>query len=107
MVVIARATLRVFRLGHPAAEGPLMAWYQETREADWSNSQELRRTFGSASILKRGRVVFNVKGNDYRLVAFVNYRSRTVYVKFVGTHSEYDRIDANTIGGTGKKKRRG
>lgn len=97
MRIIARRTLVEYWVRQPETEQPLLAWFDEVRKAEWRTPAELKATFGSASILKNGRVVFNVCGNKHRLVAWVNYEFGFVYVKFVGTHAEYDRIDAETI----------
>lgn len=75
----------------------MLAWYRQTLKADWSRPAEVKRDIRSASILKDGRVVFNIAGNKYRIVTWVNYPYRVVHIRFVGTHSQYDRIDAQTI----------
>ena len=77
--------------------GPTMAWYREALKADWSMPDDVKRQFGNASILQDGRVVFNIGGNKYRLVVWINYPYRVVYIRFLGTHPQYDRIDAQTI----------
>lgn len=82
---------------HPDAEQPLKAWYDEARHADWIAPQDIRNRYASASFVGKNRVVFNIKGNDYRLIAAVAYRFQAVYIKFVGTHAEYDRVDAATV----------
>src|SRR5471032_2645275 len=100
MRVISLSALRGFWEGKPAyaeAREPLRAWYQHTLEADWATPVEVKRDFGTASILRDGRVVFNIAGNKYRLVVWINCPYRVVYVRFVGTHAQYDRIDAQTI----------
>jgi mRNA interferase HigB len=100
MRVIALSTLKAFLDGTPArgdAQGPLMAWYWNVRRADWASPADVKHDVGSASILRDGRVVFNVAGNKYRVVAWINYPYRVVYVRFVGTHRQYDGIDAQTI----------
>ena len=100
MRVIAVSTLKAFWTGRPEyrdAEGPTMAWYREAVKADWSTPEDVKRQFGNASILKDGRVVFNIGGNKYRLVVWINTPYRVLYVRFLGTHEEYDRIDAQTI----------
>lgn len=98
MRVIALSALRRFwECGHGDAREPLLAWYRHALQADWRNPAELKRDFGTASILRDGRAVFNIAGNKYRLVVWVNYPYRVVYVRFVGTHSQYDRIDAQTV----------
>lgn len=95
--VIAVASLRAFWLQHPDAEQPLKAWFEEASKALWTQPSDIKAQYRSASILKNRRVVFNIKGNDYRLVVAVAYRLQIVYVKFIGTHPQYDAIDANTI----------
>ena len=100
MRIIALSTLRDFWEGksaHADAREPALAWYRHALKADWASPAEVKREFGTASILKDGRVVFNLAGNKYRLVVWVNYPYRVVYVRFIGTHAQYDRIDAQTI----------
>ena len=97
MRVIAVSTLRAFWEKHPDAEQPLLAWYEEVLAANWQSPADIKALYRSASILKNRRVVFNIKGNDYRLVVAIAYRLQAVYVKFVGTHAEYDAIDAQTV----------
>ena len=97
MRVIAVSTLRAFWKRHPDAEEPLKAWYAEVSGASWSQPADIKATFRSASVLKNRRVVFNVKGNDYRLVVAIAYRLQIVYVKFIGTHKEYDRVDVDAV----------
>jgi mRNA interferase HigB len=97
--VISRKRLREFweRRDCGDAQQPLRAWFAEARAANWKTPAELKAAFGTASILKGGRAVFNVAGNKYRLVVVINYPSQVMYVRFVGTHEEYDQINANTI----------
>jgi len=100
MRVIAVSTLKAFWTRRPAcrdAEAPTLAWYREVLKADWSSPDDVKRQFRTASILKDGRVVFNIAGNKYRIVAWINYPYRVLYVRFIGTHAQYDRIDAQTI----------
>lgn len=99
MRVIAKRTLREHweRPGRRDSEGPLKAWYAEAKAADWATPADVKKQYRSASILKSARVVFNICGNRYRLVVRINYDYRVVYVRFVGTHREYDRIDAEAI----------
>ncbi len=97
MRVIAVSRLRAFWETYPEAEQPLKAWFAEVQGAQWSLPSDIKAHFGSASILKNRRVVFNIKGNDFRVVASVAYRFQAVYVKFVGTHAQYDAIDALTV----------
>ena len=100
MRVIALSTLREFWTGKAAyadTREPTLAWYRHVLQADWRSPAEVKREFGSASILRDGRVVFNIAGNKYRIVVWINYPYRVVYVRFIGTHARYDRIDAQTI----------
>jgi mRNA interferase HigB len=98
--VIALSTLRKFwegSRGYAEVKEPVLAWYRHALKADWASPADVKADFGSASILKDGRVVFNIAGNKYRLVVWINYPYRVVYVRFVGTHAQYDRINAQTI----------
>lgn len=97
MVVIALSRLRACWKKHPEAEEAIKAWYHAVTEADWGGPPDVKRRFASVSILKNGRAVFNLKGNKYRLVTYIRYSSRTVYVRWIGTHAEYDGIDAQEI----------
>ena len=99
MKVIAVSTLRSFWERHPDAEQPLKAWHDEARHATWETPLDIKRHYANAnaSFVGRNRVVFNIKGNDYRLVVAVAYRCQAVYIKCVGTHAHYDRIDAATV----------
>jgi mRNA interferase HigB len=100
MRVIAVSTLKAFWKDKPEyqdAEAPTMAWYREAMKADWSSPAEVKQQFGNASILKDGRVVFNIAGNKYRLVAWINYPYRVLYIRFIGTHAQYDQIDVQTV----------
>jgi len=98
--IIALSTLKTFWEASPAhadAREPLLAWYRHAVKADWASPVAVKADFRSASVLKDGRVVFNIAGNKYRLVVWVNYPYRVVYVRFIGTHAMYDAIDAQTI----------
>ena len=97
MRVIAVSTLRAFWERYPDVEQPLKAWYKEATSASWSQPADIKVHYRSASVLKNRRVVFNIKGNDYRLIVAVAYKLQIVYVKFVGTHKEYDAVDAETV----------
>ena len=79
---------------HPNAESPLRAWYTEARGANWRSPQDIKAVYPTASILRSNRIVFNVKGNTYRLVVAVKYEFQVVYIRFIGTHSAYDKIKA-------------
>jgi mRNA interferase HigB len=100
MRVIALSTLKTFWAANPAYQDvvqPALAWYRDVLRADWAAPSAVKAQFRTASILKDGRVVFNLAGNKYRLVVWINYPYRVVYVRFIGTHAQYDRIDAQTI----------
>jgi len=100
MRVIALSTVKGFWEKHPEhsdAKEPLLAWYRHALEADWASPADIKAEFGSASILRGGSVVFNIAGNKYRLVVWINYPYRVMYVRFIGTHVQYDKIDAQTI----------
>lgn len=97
MRIISKKALKDFWGREPAARGELEAWHAEASDATWTTPAEVKAHYGSASILKDGRVVFNICGNNYRLVAWINYEFFTIYIRFVGTHEEYDDIDAQTI----------
>ncbi len=97
MRIIAKKTLRAFWELHPEAEQPLLAWFREVEKEDWDTPAKIKAQYGTASILGDRRVVFNIKGNDFRLVVKINYPHRVVYVRFVGTHAEYDDIDAEEV----------
>ena len=100
MRIIALRTLKAFFGRSPAhadAREPLMAWYRQVRGADWARPADVKRAIRSASILNDGRAVFNIAGNQYRIVVWINYPYRVVYVRFIGTHRQYDEIDAQTV----------
>ncbi|MDD5706824.1 MAG: type II toxin-antitoxin system HigB family toxin [Kiritimatiellae bacterium] len=97
MHVISRKRLCEFWERERDAEQALKAWFHEAEKAWWRNSAELKKQYGSASIVNAERVVFNICGNKYRLVVRINYAGRTVFIRFVGTHRQYDRIDVETI----------
>ena len=99
MHVISRKKLVEFykHSGHHGAKGPLEVWYYEAKHAQWASPADVKTHYRSASILKNNRVVFNIAGNKYRLVVRINYNSKTVFVHFIGTHQEYDKIDAEVI----------
>ena len=99
MRVITRSKLIAFweHRDHFDAEAPLRAWFKEVQRAEWTNPADVKEKYASASILKNGRVVFNIGGNKYRLVVEINYCTKLVFIRFVGTHREYDRIDVEGI----------
>ncbi|NJN33677.1 MAG: type II toxin-antitoxin system HigB family toxin [Saprospiraceae bacterium] len=97
MVIIAKSALIKFAEKHSATIVPLMEWYDIISDADWSNISDVKNSFNSADYVGNERFVFNIKGNHYRLVAAVVFKIRTVYIKFIGTHAEYDKIDVKTV----------
>ena len=97
MRILSRGTLRDFWRRHPDAEGPLKAWFAEVARSEWKTMSDIKKQYATASVVDSERVVFNIGGNKYRLVVWVNYAYRVVYVRFIGTHVQYDRIDAQTI----------
>ena len=97
MRVIAISTLRDFWARHPDSEQALREWYVKTERANWNSLNDIRNDSNSVDYVKNQRYVFNIKGNDYRLVAAIKFTPKLVYIRFVGTHGEYDKIDASTI----------
>jgi mRNA interferase HigB len=97
MRIISKKTLKDYWEPEPATKAALEAWHAEARSAEWSSPAEVKARYGTASILKDGRVVFNICGNKYRLVVWINFDFYTIYIRFVGTHQEYDEIDAQTV----------
>jgi len=97
MRVIAVRTLREFWQKYPQAEEPLRSWYAVARRADWKTPGDIKADYRTASFVAHNRVVFNIKGNDYRLVAAVHYTHGLLYVRFVGRHADYNRIDVTSI----------
>jgi len=97
MRIIAKSALREFWVLHPNAQEPLLAWYREVEKEDWDTPSKVKAKYGTASIVGDNRVAFNIKGNDYRLVVKINYPYRVVYIRFVGTHAGYDKIDAEEV----------
>ena len=97
MRVIALKTLRVFWEHHTDAQQALQAWYQDVLRTAWASPADVMRVYRNASILANNRVVFNIKGNHYRLVVAIQYQFSIVYIRFIGTHSEYDKINATMI----------
>ncbi len=97
MSVIAKKTLRDFWLKHPDCEQQLKAWYQEAEAATWSSPNDIKADYPGASILEDNRIVFNIKGNHYRLITRINYHYGMVWIRFIGTQAQYDKIDATKI----------
>lgn len=97
MRIIARRTLREFWQKHPDAEQPLKAWFAEASQAQWLSPNDIKQTYRNASIIANNRVVFNIKGNSYRLIVHIRYDIGILFIRFVGNHQDYDKVDATTI----------
>ena len=97
MRVIAKKILRDFWETHSDSEQQLKSWYQETSKTEWTGPKQIKLEYPSASFLADNRVVFNIKGNHYRLIIRINYDYQMVWIRFIGTHAEYDKINAKTI----------
>ena len=97
MRVISKRALREFWERRPDTERALSNWHDTVAQADWTTPSELRASFPDASFVGGDRVVFNIRGNRLRLVAGISYRWRSVYIKWIGTHAEYDRIDVERV----------
>jgi mRNA interferase HigB len=95
--VIAKSTLRQFWSIHNDCEEQLKAWFNEAEKANWTSPKDIETDYPSVSILQDNRVIFNIKGNTYRLIVKINYKFGLVWIRFIGTHKEYDKIDAKTI----------
>ena len=97
MRIISRKRLVEFWQLHPDAEQPLRAWYAEAKKANWRSPTEIKSTYRNVSLLANNRVIFNIKGNDYRLIVIIEYKQNKIFIRFIGTHQEYDRIDATNV----------
>jgi mRNA interferase HigB len=98
MRVIKRKTLVEFGERHPQARGPLGHWYELVKAGDWQGPADVKRVFGACvDFVGNNRAAFDIKGNDYRLITEINYHTRVIYIRFLGTHAEYDKIDAATV----------
>lgn len=97
MRIIAKKILREFWNVHPDTEETLKSWHADVKASQWAKPTDIKKDYVSASILKNGRAVFNIKGNQYRIVVKINYQYGIVFIRFVGTHAAYDKIDANEI----------
>ena len=95
--IFAKSTLRIFWEKYPDSEQYLKTWYDTAMNADWKTPNDVKQSYANASILKDSRIVFNIKDNSYRLVIKFNFDHQMAFVRFIGTHSEYDKIDANNI----------
>lgn len=97
MRIISKSTLKKIWLIHPDSEQQLKAWHKDASKADWENPHDVKKEYGSVDIIGNNRVVFNIKGNRYRLVVKIYYTRKLCYIRFVGTHAEYDYIDSLSI----------
>ena len=97
MRIIAKKILREFWIQHQDCEQQLKSWFREAEKAKWENPNQIQAAYPSASILKENRIVFNIKGNNYRLIVKINYDYQMAWIRFIGTHTEYDKIYANEI----------
>jgi len=95
--VFNRSTVRAFAASHADARQPLFAWFGEVESATWTSPDDIVKRYATASVLSKERIVFNIKGNKYRVVVAIKYEFLAVYIRFIGTHAEYDEIDAATI----------
>ena len=97
MLIISKRTLRRYWEMHREAERPLRAWHGEVRAADWSSPADVKRELRNVSIVGSDRLVFNIAGNKYRLIVRVDYRYKVVFIRFIGSHADYDKIDARSV----------
>lgn len=97
MVIIKKATLTLFGKKHPDVYDILMDWYKKVSDADWQSFHDIKQMFNSVDSVGNDHYVFNIKGNKYRLIAMIFFDKRTLFIRFIGTHSEYDNIDASEI----------
>jgi len=95
--IIAKKALREFWQKHKDSEQYLKTWYETAKNSDWKSPSDIKKTYVNASILKNSRVVFNIKGNSYRLIVKFNYVRQWAFIRFIGTHSDYDKINADTV----------
>jgi mRNA interferase HigB len=95
--IFAKSTLREYWEKQPLSEQYLKTWYDTAMNANWKSPNDVKQTYANASILKDNRIVFNIKGNSYRLIAKINFEKQWIFIRFIGTHHEYDKIDANNI----------
>ena len=97
MRILSRSTLRDFRESHRDVEEALKNWYYEASHADWQNPADVNTAHRNASIIANNRVVFNIKGNNYRLIVAIRYDIGIIFIRFIGTHAEYDKVDTTII----------
>ena len=97
MRIISKKILRDFWMVHNDCEEQLKSWFKETAKSKWKNPNDIKKEYPSASVLNNNRVIFNIKGNSYRLIVRINYDYEMVWIRFIGTHADYDKINANII----------
>ena len=97
MRIIALSTLHAYARRMPDASKALAAWYEVAKSANWRNAAEVKRTYGNASIINAERIVFNIAGNKHRLIIAADFRRSILFIKFIGTHADYDKVDAATV----------
>jgi mRNA interferase HigB len=97
MRVIAVKTLRIFWEKHADACGPLEAWLEHVKRSNWINPSDLQKNYGADAVLPNNRAVFNIKGNHYRLIVQIHYKSSICFIRFIGTHAEYDKVDVRKV----------
>ena len=97
MHIIKHKTLIDFYVKHPSSKAALEAWFSEVKKAEWKDTADVKERYRSADFIKGNRVVFNICGNNYRLIVKIHYQAQTVFIRFIGTHAEYSRIDAETV----------
>jgi len=97
MRIVSFAFIREYILIHPKADIALRDWHKKVQKSEWTCFQDIKHTFNSVDYVGKNRYVFNIKGNDYRLVAIIIFNSKKVYIRFIGTHKEYDKIDCSNI----------
>lgn len=95
--ILSKRTVKEFWKKFPDSKDYLETWFETAKGANWQNPSDIKEFYSTVSILKDSRVVFNIKGNHYRLVAKINYEKQWLFIRFIGTHKDYDKIDANTI----------
>lgn len=95
--IFAKSTLREYWKKQPETEQYLKTWYDTAIKSEWNSPHDIKNTYSNVSILKNNRIVFNIKGNEYRLVVKINYERQWIFIRFIGTHEEYDQIDCDTV----------
>lgn len=95
--IFAKSTLRTYWIKHADSEQYLKTWYDTAMNSQWKTPNDVKKTYANASILKNRRIVFNIKGNSYRLIVKFNFEKQWAFIRFIGTHVEYDKINADTI----------